>query len=96
MSNIVPRRPAPVAQPDPRLNGQIANAERPGLVAVARLQAEAFAASVAMHNAAMLSRSADAAFRMSPMGEDVYRAILLAYGTVAVAEIQALGIQDRG
>ena len=72
------------------------DAERVGVAAVARLQAEAFAASVAMHNASMLSRSADAAFRISPMGEDIYRAILMAYGSVAVAEIQSLGLQAGG
>jgi hypothetical protein len=44
----------------------------------------------------MLSQAADIAFRTSPMGEDVYRSILAAYGTVAVREIQALGLWDRG
>jgi hypothetical protein len=63
---------------------------------VARLQAGAFAASVAMHNATMLSRAADAAFRISPMGEDVYRGILMAYGSVAVNEIQRLGLHEGG
>jgi hypothetical protein len=47
-----------------------------------------------MHNAAMLSKAADAAFRMSPMGEDVYRAILLAYGDFATTEIMRLSMHN--
>jgi hypothetical protein len=96
-SNLAPRQSSqPVRAPDPRLNHGVAEAERVGIAAVARLQAGAFAASVAMQNMTMLSRSADAAFRTSPMGEDAYRAILAAYGTLAAGEIQALGLQNRG
>jgi hypothetical protein len=95
MSNLVRRSPTQVIQPDQILNAQVAEAERGGMTAVARIQAGAFAASVAMQNTTMLSRSADAAFRVSPMGEDAYRAILAAYGTLAVAEIQALGMRGR-
>jgi hypothetical protein len=94
MSNLVRRTPTQLAaHPDQLLNVQVAEAERVGIVAAARLQAGAFAASVAMQNATMLSRSADAAFRISPMGEDVYRGIMLAYGSFAVNEIQRLGLQ---
>ncbi len=95
MSNLVRHSPTQVIQPDPILNAQVAEAERGGITAVARIQSGAFAASVAMQNMTMLSRSADAAFRASPMGEDSYRAILAAYGTLAVAEIQALGMRGR-
>lgn len=95
MANIVSRRSTQIIQPDPILNAQVAEAERGGIAAVARLQAGAFATSIAMQNMAMLSRSADAAFRSSPMGEDSYRALLAAYGSVAVAEIQALGFRGR-
>jgi hypothetical protein len=94
-SYLVSRHSTQVAQPDQFLNAQVAEAERVGITAVARIQAGAFAASVAMQNTTMLSRSADAAFRASPMGEDAYRAILAAYGTLAVAEIQALGMRGR-
>jgi hypothetical protein len=96
MSIIVSRRIPQSAQPDQTLNAEVAQAERPGIRAVVKVQAAAFVASTAMQNANMLSRSADVAFRISPMGEDIYRAILMAYGSVAVAEIQALGLQDRG
>ncbi len=96
MSNIVSRRSTQVVQPDPFLNAQVAERERHSLGALAGVQGAALVASVAMHNASMLSHSADVAFRQSPMGEDTYRAILAAYGSVAVAEIQALGIQNRG
>jgi hypothetical protein len=92
-NHLVPRQAAQVAFPDPILNAQVASDERRALGAVVRVQGAAFAAQVAMSNANMLSRAADVAFRMSPMGEDVYRSILLAYGSVAIAEIQALGIQ---
>ena len=97
MSSLVRRTPATSAvQPDDVLNAQITEAEHGGIVAVARLQAGAFATSVAMHNACTLSRAADAAFRTSPMGEDSYRAILTAYGDFAVSEIQALSRHGRG
>ncbi len=93
MSNIVRRTDtAPAAQPDHLLNAQVAEAERVGIAAVARLQAGAFATSVAMQNATMLSRAANAAFKVSPMGEDIYQSILLAYGTLAVNEIQGLSV----
>jgi hypothetical protein len=96
MTELVRRTPTPAAQPDRLLNAQVAEAERVGIAAVARIQAGAFATSVAMQNATMLSRAANAAFRVSPMGEDIYQAILMAYGTLAVTEIQALSFQDRG
>jgi len=96
MSNLIRRTPKPVTAPDRALSAQVADAERVGIAAVARIQAGAFATSVAMQNACMLSRAANAAFRVSPMGEDIYQAILMAYGSLAVSEIQALGLQDRG
>jgi hypothetical protein len=97
MSNLIPRQsPQQAIAPDPRLNAQVADAERVGIAAVARIQAGAFATSVAMQNATMLSRAANAAFKVSPMGEDIYQAILMAYGTLAVSEIQGLAVQDRG
>jgi hypothetical protein len=96
MSNLVRRTPTPTAPPDHRLNTQVADAERVGIAAVARIQAGAFATSVAMQNATMLSRAANAAFKVSPMGEDIYQSILMAYGTLAVTEIQALSLRDRG
>jgi hypothetical protein len=96
MSNLVPRRSQQALQPDQALNADVANAERIGIAAVARIQAGAFATSVAMQNATMLSRAANAAFKVSPMGEDIYQSILMAYGTLAVTEIQALSLQKRG
>jgi hypothetical protein len=97
MSNLIRRTPQPVAPPaDARLNAQVTDAERVGIVAVARIQAGAFATSVAMQNATMLSRAANAAFKVSPMGEDIYQSILMAYGSLAVTEIQSLSFQDRG
>lgn len=95
MSNLVRRTTQQVVQPDHLLNAQVAEAERVGIAAVARIQAGAFATSVAMQNATMLSRAANAAFRVSPMGEDIYQSILMAYGSLAVTEIQALGLKGR-
>lgn len=94
--SLVPRQSTPVIRPDQALNTQVADAERIGIAAVARIQAGAFATSVAMQNATMLSRAANAAFKVSPMGEDIYQSILMAYGSLAVAEIQALSMRDRG
>jgi hypothetical protein len=97
MSSLVRRStPQPVSAPDRLLNNQVAEAERVGIAAVARIQAGAFATSVAMQNACMLSRAANAAFKVSPMGEDIYQSILMAYGTLAVTEIQSLSFHDRG
>lgn len=92
MSSLVPRQPAPTQVPDRSLNAEVAHAERVGIATVARIQAGAFATSVAMQNATMLSRAANAAFKVSPMGEDIYQSILMAYGTLAVAEIQGLSL----
>ena len=98
MPNLV-RRQQQVAEllgPQRSLNAEVAAAEDDGIVAVARVQAGAYVASVALQNASMLSRAANAAFRASPMGEDTYQAIVMAYGTLAVAEIQRLGLHGRG
>jgi hypothetical protein len=95
VSSLV-RTSQPQAVPDSRLNTRVAAAERVGIAAVARIQAGAFATSVGMQNACMLSRAANAAFKVSPMGEDLYQSILMAYGTLVVSEIQALSLQDRG
>jgi hypothetical protein len=95
MSNLIPHRNGHLTRSAEALNAQLAEAERPGLEAVASIQAAAFASSVAMQNACMLSRQADCAFRVSPMGEDLYRSILMAYGSVAVVEIQTLGLRGR-
>lgn len=96
MPNLVRRTPQQALQPDPLLNAQVMEAERVGVAAVARLQAGAFATSVALQNATMLSRAANAAFKVSPMGEELYQSILMAYGSLAVTEIQALSMQGRG
>ncbi|MHB8242651.1 MAG: hypothetical protein ACYDHN_11740 [Solirubrobacteraceae bacterium] len=97
MDSHLVRRPTtdPSVPPDRRLNSQVAAAERAGITTVARIQAGAFATSVAMQNATMLSRAANAAFKISPMGEDMYQSILMAYGTLAVTEIQSLSHRGR-
>ncbi len=90
---LVRRTSTSVAQPDQLLNAQVSAVERVGVTAIARIQVGAFATSVAMQNATMLSRAANAAFKVSPMGEDIYQAILMAYGTLAVTEIQSLSMR---
>jgi hypothetical protein len=96
MPNIVRRTEAAPATPDRLLNAQVAEAERVGIASVARLQAGAYVTSVALQNATMLSRAANAAFKVSPMGEDVYQAIFMAYGTLAITEIQSLNMRRGG
>jgi hypothetical protein len=97
MSGLIRRSAQPaMPPPDQRLSAQVAAAERVGITAVARLQAGAFATSVAMQNACMLSRAANAAFKVSPMGEDIYQSILMAYGNLAVTEIQSLSFRAGG
>jgi hypothetical protein len=83
-------------QRDDALIAQVADAERVGIASVARLQAGAYVTSVALQNATMLSRAANAAFKVSPMGEEVYQAIFMAYGTLAINEIQSLSMRRRG
>jgi hypothetical protein len=96
MSSLVPRRAQQPVQLDPVANAEVVAAERGGIAAVARIQAGAFATSVAMQNATMLSQAANAAFKVSPMGEDSYQALLMAYRSLAVTEIQSLSFQGRG
>ena len=96
MANIIRREQARPAVPDQRLNAQVADAEHVGIASVARLQAGAYVTSVALQNATMLSRAANAAFKVSPMGEDVYQAIFMAYGTLAINEIQGLSMRRGG
>ena len=96
MANIVRREQAAPTVPDHLLNAQVADAERVGIASVARLQSGAYVTSVALQNATMLSRAANAAFKVSPMGEDVYQAIFMAYGTLAISEIQGLTMRRGG
>jgi hypothetical protein len=91
----VPRQLGEAARPvDAALNSQVAAAERIGVATVARIQAGAFVASVAMQNACVLSRAANAAFKVSPMGEEIYQSILMAYGTLAITEIQSISFRE--
>jgi hypothetical protein len=94
MSSLVSRRSILAQRLDPNetLGQQIAQAQTPGLVAAAHLQAAAFATHVAIQQSAMLSMAVNRAFEQSPAGEQVYNAIFLAYGSVAVSEIQRLGV----
>lgn len=80
--------------PDLALNAQVSAARRAGVVAAVRIQSGAFAASTAVHNAAMVSQAADTAFRISPLGEDAYRGIVMAFGNFARAEIEGLSFHD--
>ncbi len=98
MSSLIQRTAQTVlaAQPDRALSYQVAEARRPGITAAARIQAGAFAASVAVQDATLISRAVDTAFRVSPMGEEVYRSIFAAFGNFAANEIQGLGVHSGG
>lgn len=97
MSALIPRRSAPVQvlDPDATLNQQIIRAQTPGVLAAARIQSAAFATNVGIQQAAMLSMAVNRAFELSPAGEQVYQALLMAYGSVAVSELQSLGLHGR-
>lgn len=95
-TRAVPLPPVQSAQPGGSLNARIAEAQRPGLEAAARIQSGAFATSVALSNAVMLSRTTDAAFAVSPMGEPVYRSIFAAFGNFATQQIERLGFYEGG
>jgi hypothetical protein len=86
----------PTPAPDRVLNSEISKAQRAGIVAAARINSGAFATSVAIHHAAVLSQAADTAFRISPMGEHTYRVIFTAFGNFAANEISQLGFHDGG
>lgn len=96
MSSLIRRSTQQAVQPDPLLSAQVADAQAPGLVSAARIQSVAFATNVAIQQAAMLSMATNRAFELSPAGEHVYKAIFLAYGSVAANEIQRLGMYEGG
>jgi hypothetical protein len=95
MSNLIRRIAQPV-QPDPLLSAQIADAQTPGLVTAGRLQSVGLAATVAIQQAETLQLAVHRAFELNPAGDHVYKAIFLAYGSVATAEIQRLGMYQGG
>ncbi len=95
-SNLALSRVSQALEPDELLTVQVLAAERCGAGAVARVQAAAYVSAVSLQNAAMLSQAANEAFKTSPLGEPIYNAIVMAFGTVATAEIQALGLQGTG
>ena len=84
------------APTNPILNAQLTEAQRQNLVATARVQGSVVVASTAMQGAVTVSHAADVAFKISPMGEDVYRSIVMAYGNFVVGEIQRLGLHSGG
>ena len=94
MPDFLPARRRRALPPDAVLSREVQASQRPGINAAVRVQGAAFVASVAMNQAAMLSKSADQAFRSSPMGEDVYRGILGAYGQVVIMEITNLALRQ--
>lgn len=96
MPSLVPRRSQGLARLDDLTEAELAKARLSGAVGLARIQGGFVAASAAMHGAMTLSHAADTAFKISPMGEDVYRSIVLAYGAFAVGEIQRLGMYGGG
>jgi hypothetical protein len=81
-------------QADPAISAQVFAARRAGIVAAVRIQSGAFAASSAVHNAAMVSQAADTAFRISPLGEQAYREIVMAFGNFARGEIEGLRFHE--
>jgi hypothetical protein len=85
-----------VVQSDPILSAQLAEAQRQNLVSATRVHGGLVVASAAMQGAVTLSHAADVAFKTSPMGEDVYRSIVMAYGNFVVGEIHRLGIYGGG
>jgi hypothetical protein len=95
-ARAVPLPPVQSAPPSGSLNARIAEAQRPGLEAAARIQSGAFATSVALSNAVMLSRTTDAAFAVSPLGENSYRKIFEAFANFATREIEALSFHEGG
>jgi hypothetical protein len=79
---------------DPILSERVVRARGAGVVVAARIQSGAFAASSAVHGAAMVSQAADTAFRISPLGEQEYRGIVMAFGNFARAEIEGLAFHE--
>jgi hypothetical protein len=95
-ARAVPLPPVQPARPTGSLNARIAEAQRPGLEAAARIHSGAFATSSALSSAVMLSRTADAAFAVSPMGENGYRRLCDAFFNFAVREIEGLSFHEGG
>lgn len=65
-------------------------AQAPAMQAAARIEAAAFAAHVALSNAAMLSNIEAQLIERVPLGEPRYKAIVDSFTGVAASEIQAL------
>jgi hypothetical protein len=91
--HVVTRPSSQPVQPDPLLNALVARNELVGIDAMSGIQIGGVVSTVGLQGVVGLSQAVDAAFRVSPMGEDHYRAILAAYGTLVVSEIQALGMR---
>lgn len=93
MSDFLPIRRSD--QPSRELSRRVETAQGDGVVAAARIQSAAYVTDIAINHATMLSMAANRAFKMSPMGEDIYQTILSSYGVCAATEIQALSLQNR-
>lgn len=92
MPSLVLRRSQPLAQLETLAEVELRKAQLAGAVGTTRIQGGFVAASAAMQGAMSLSQAADVAFKVSPMGEDVYRSVVMAYGMFAVSEIHRLGL----
>jgi hypothetical protein len=73
-----------------RLSREMSLAQRPGRIAVARIEAAAFAAHTAMHHAGMLSATEARLIQQAPLGEARYKAIADAFAGYACHEISLL------
>jgi hypothetical protein len=91
MSELARRNYQVPARRSGPLDALVVQVEDSGVAAITSLQVGAVVTSVAMQSAQMLSGMADAASQRSPAGRDVYKRILMAYGVLATAEIEALG-----
>jgi hypothetical protein len=76
-----------------RLAAGLREAQRPGQVAAAKIEAAAFATHVALSHAGMLSATETRLLQLAPIGEARYKAIADAFAAYAAHEISLLAFK---
>lgn len=92
MSSELARRTAPAitSREERRLALTLREAQQPGQVAAAKIEAAAFATSVALHHTGMLTGTEQRLLQQAPLGEARYKAIADAFAGYACHEIALL------
>jgi hypothetical protein len=88
--DIVRREVGGLTREERRAAVAIRQAQLPGQIAAAKIEAASFAAHVALHHAGMLSATEARLLQFAPLGEQRYKAIADAFAGYACHEIALL------